>query len=165
MARFARILVATDGSESCRPAAETAVSLARDLGAELIALSIAQGRDADDTDLAAVADPLGGAGAATTALTRDDPEVQAAAATARARRLADQATAMGIRARWITWEGDPGEGIVAAAVAEHADLIVVGSHCRGPVGRLLAGSVSDHVVHHSLVPVLVVRPSVHSGQT
>lgn len=158
MARFTRILVAIDGSESCRPAAEAAVELARDLGAELVALSVARGPDAADADLGA-ADPIGAAEAATMALTRDDAGVEVSSAAARARRLAEQAGDMGITARWITWEGPAGEGIVAAAVAEHADLVVVGSHCRGPIGRLVSGSVSDHVVHHSPVPVLVVRPA------
>jgi nucleotide-binding universal stress UspA family protein len=159
MARFAHILVATDGSDTCRSAEEAAVELARDLGAELIALSIAQGPDARDADLSSASDPLGAAEAATMALTREEAGAQASAAEARARRLAEQARAMGIRARWITWEGSAGDGIVAAATAEHADLVVVGSHCRGPIGRMLSGSVSDHVVHHSPVPVLVVRPT------
>jgi nucleotide-binding universal stress UspA family protein len=159
MSRFAHILVATDGSDSCRPATEAAVELARDLGAELIALSVALGPDALEMVASTPADPTGAAEAARLAWTRGDAEEQAAAATARARRLADQAAALGIPARAITWEGAAGEGIVAAAIAERADLIVVGSHCRGAIGRLVAGSVSDYVVHHSPVPVLVVRPS------
>ena len=42
-------------------------------------------------------------------------------------------------------------------MAESADLIVVGSHGRGTVGRFLIGSVSDHVVRNAPCPVLVVR--------
>jgi len=157
MARFARILVATDGSDSCRPATEAAVELARDLGAELLALSVALGPDALDTVAATPADPTGAAEAVHLAWTRADADEQAAAASSRARHLAEQAEALGIRARAITWEGPAGEAIVAAATAERADLIVVGSHCRGALGRLVAGSVSDDVVHHAPVPVLVVR--------
>jgi nucleotide-binding universal stress UspA family protein len=160
MARFHRILVATDGSESCRPASEAAVEMARDLGAELIALSVAHGPDAADADVASATDPVGAAEAAAMTWTREEAETQAAAATNRATRLAEQAAALGIRSRAIAWEGPAGEGIVAAAAAEHADLIVVGSHCRGAIGRLVAGSVSDYVVHHASVPVLVVRPVV-----
>jgi nucleotide-binding universal stress UspA family protein len=48
--------------------------------------------------------------------------------------------------------------IVSAAEAEHADMIVVGSHGRGAVGRLFLGSVSEHVVRNAPCPVLVVRP-------
>jgi nucleotide-binding universal stress UspA family protein len=159
MSRFAHILVATDGSDSCRPATEAAVELARDLGAELIALSVALGPDAVEMAASTPADPTGAAEAARLAWTRADADEQAAAAAARARRVAEQAGALGIHARAITWEGPAGEGIVAAAAAEGADLIVVGSHCRGAIGRLVSGSVSDYVVHHAPVPVLVVRPA------
>ena len=48
--------------------------------------------------------------------------------------------------------------IVSAAEAERADMIVVGSHGRGAVGRLFLGSVSEHVVRNAPCPVLVVRP-------
>lgn len=47
--------------------------------------------------------------------------------------------------------------IIERAVAEQADLIVVGSHGRGFWGRLTLGSVSDAVVHHAPCSVLVVR--------
>jgi len=57
------------------------------------------------------------------------------------------------------WEGDAGESIVEASEAETADLIVVGTHGRGAVGRLFLGSVSDHVVRHARCPVMVVRPT------
>jgi nucleotide-binding universal stress UspA family protein len=59
----------------------------------------------------------------------------------------------------MVWTGHPGESIVAAASAESADIIVVGSHGRSRIGRMVAGSVSDHVVRHAPCPVLVVRAS------
>lgn len=82
--------------------------------------------------------------------------------TARARQaqgVVHLARAAGADARFLVWDGDAGDGIVAAAAAEAADLIVVGTHGRGTVGRFLLGSVSDHVVRHAGCPVLVVRPS------
>jgi len=158
MTRFARILVATDGSESCVRAVDTAIELARSLGAELVALSIAHEADATDADLSSVADPIAAAEAATMALSREDERAVEATAAATAARAAAAARDAGVAARGITWEGAAGEAIVAAAIDERADIVVVGSHCRGTLGRLVAGSVSDHVVRHSPVPVLVVRP-------
>ena len=48
-------------------------------------------------------------------------------------------------------------GIVQAAQAQGADLIVVGSHGRTGIARLMLGSVAAKVVAESPVPVLVVR--------
>ncbi len=53
----------------------------------------------------------------------------------------------------------PGGSIAAAAEAEGADLVVVGTRGRSGAGRMFLGSVSDHVVRHAGCPVLVVRPS------
>jgi nucleotide-binding universal stress UspA family protein len=81
-------------------------------------------------------------------------------------RSAREASAQGIVARGhrehvpircLIWEGDPGEAIVEAAAAESVDLIVVGSHGRRGVDRLVMGSVSDHVVRNAPVPVVVAR--------
>ena len=59
---------------------------------------------------------------------------------------------------FLVWTGDPGDMIVSAAEAERVDMVLVGSHGRGAVGRLFLGSVSEHVVRHAPCPVLVVRP-------
>lgn len=74
-----------------------------------------------------------------------------------AQAVVEEARANGANATFLVWEGEPGEAIVGAAEAEGADLIVVGSHGRGPVGRFLVGSVSDFIVRHASCPVLVVR--------
>jgi nucleotide-binding universal stress UspA family protein len=46
---------------------------------------------------------------------------------------------------------------VAAAEAESADLIVVGTRALDRAGKFLLGSVSDHVVNHSTCPVVIAR--------
>jgi nucleotide-binding universal stress UspA family protein len=53
--------------------------------------------------------------------------------------------------------GDPREVLVSVAEAEHADLIVVGSHGRKGLAKLMLGSVSSHVVTHASSSVLVVK--------
>ena len=55
----------------------------------------------------------------------------------------------------------PADEIVKYAKEVHADVIVVGTHGRGGVSRLLMGSVAEHVVRNAPCPVLVVRPREH----
>jgi nucleotide-binding universal stress UspA family protein len=54
--------------------------------------------------------------------------------------------------------GSPGQQIVNTIGAVGADLVVMATHARDELGRLLFGSAAEHVVAHSPVPVLVVRP-------
>jgi nucleotide-binding universal stress UspA family protein len=51
-------------------------------------------------------------------------------------------------------EGDPAQ--VLLRIARNADYLVVGSGRKGPMKRLLAGSVSEFCVRHAACPVLVV---------
>jgi nucleotide-binding universal stress UspA family protein len=66
---------------------------------------------------------------------------------------------LGLRAEIRVETGDPGERIVAVAEAERVDLIVVGSHHKSVLRRVLGGSVSDDVAHHAPCPVLLMRHS------
>lgn len=77
-----------------------------------------------------------------------------------AQGLVDRARRHGVAVRMLIWEGDPAESIVEAAIAEDVDLIVVGSHQRRGVDRLVMGSVSEQVVRTSPVPVVVARRSI-----
>lgn len=54
-------------------------------------------------------------------------------------------------------EGEPREEILLAASRERADLLVLGSHGRVGIARLLLGSVSSHVVTHAPCSVLIVK--------
>lgn len=58
----------------------------------------------------------------------------------------------------------PGEGIMKAAEEEKADLIVLGSRGQGTLRRTFMGSVSDYVVHHSHIPVIVCKHPHHIPQ-
>jgi nucleotide-binding universal stress UspA family protein len=85
-----------------------------------------------------------------------------ALAAAGAKRILDKA-AEAAKAEGVTCKGihvkdrHPAEGIVEAAIDVGADLIVMGSHGRRGVDRLLIGSQANEVVTHSKVPVLIVR--------
>ena len=59
----------------------------------------------------------------------------------------------------IIAEGRPSAEIVSHARDDDCDLIVMGTHGRGGIDRLLLGSVAEHVVRASEVPVLTVRVS------
>jgi len=130
MTRIETVLLATDASQASVAAENHAVELATRLGARLLVLSVVSG---------------------TTAV-RDERQLAIESIVQRAR-------AAGAEAQGMTWDGEAGESIVDVAEAESADLIVVGTHGRGAVGRLFLGSVSDHVVRHARCPVMVVRPT------
>jgi nucleotide-binding universal stress UspA family protein len=135
-----RILLATDLSATSDGASSQALDLARDLGGDLLVVSVI------DPTHGPVADHPAGR----IDQLRADRELVA-------RELVTRGRESGVRVTFLIWQGDPGEAIVDAARSEAVDLVVVGSHGRGSMGRLLIGSVSDHVVRHAPCPVLVVR--------
>ncbi len=147
--RIETILLATDASSASGAATLHAIDLAVRLEARLVVLTVLSTREADRA----------GRDHGTTAAARRE------ARTVAVQQVVDRARADGAVAASLIWDGDPGEAIVDAADAERADLIVVGSHERSPVGRLFLGSVSDFVVRHARAPVMVVRPSAfaHAG--
>lgn len=59
--------------------------------------------------------------------------------------------------------GKPGESVVHEAHEHHADVILCGSRGHGKLRRTFMGSVSDYIVHHSHVPVVVCRHKNHHG--
>jgi len=58
--------------------------------------------------------------------------------------------------------GDPATAVVQAAEEEGADFIVVGSHGRTGIGRLLMGSVAESIVRHAKCPVVTVKGPTRS---
>jgi nucleotide-binding universal stress UspA family protein len=142
-ARFRTVVLATDLSPTSEAATTAALDLARTLGARLLAVSV--------IDPGALRMP-GGRFRPRVDLVRSEREHVAQELVARGRSA-------GVAVDFLVWEGDPGEAIIETTAAEGADMIVVGSHGRGAVGRFLIGSVSDHVVRNAPCPVLVVRTS------
>ncbi|XP_060066573.1 universal stress protein Slr1101-like [Ylistrum balloti] len=62
-----------------------------------------------------------------------------------------------MKGKLIRVGGEPGPGICKVAQEQNADFIITGSRGLGTVRRTFLGSVSDYIVHHSHVPVLVCR--------
>lgn len=137
-----RVLVATDAGPASAGAEKAGIELASRFGASLIFLSV--------IDPSRLRLPGG------LFHTRVD-QVRAARESA-VTKMVEEARQRRISAQFLIWEGDPGDSIIEAAAAEGADVIVVGSHARGPVGRLLLGSVSSYLVDHGHMPIVVIRP-------
>lgn len=60
-------------------------------------------------------------------------------------------------AELIKVHGEPGEAIVRVAHDRNADMIVCGCRGLGSIRRTIMGSVSDYIVHHSHIPVVICR--------
>jgi universal stress protein A len=141
VARFGKLLLATDLSPASAAATEQAFDLAGRLRAPLLVVSV--------IDPGQLRRPGGRFGQRVDQVRAQRELV--------AQELVERGRTLGISVSFLIWEGEPGESIVEAARAEHADLVIVGSHGRGSVGRFFIGSVSEHVVRHAPCPVLVVR--------
>jgi nucleotide-binding universal stress UspA family protein len=64
------------------------------------------------------------------------------------------------KVRYIIATGDPFEKIIDAAEDEKIDLIVIATHGRTGIRRLVIGNVAEKVVRHAPCPVLTVKPRV-----
>lgn len=137
---FRTVLLATDLTSASSEATDRAIELSARLDARLLIVNVMDSRR------------LSGGGS--------HERIDQARAEREAVLLGvvRDARAAGASAEFLIWTGDPGNSLVAAAEAEHADLLVVGTRGRGGAERMLLGSVSDHLVHHAGCPVLVVRP-------
>ena len=74
-----------------------------------------------------------------------------------------QAAGLGAQARVA--EGDPRVALLDTARAERADMIVIGSHGRTGISKLLLGSVASHVVTHAPCTVVVVKTGESGART
>jgi nucleotide-binding universal stress UspA family protein len=145
---FNRILLGTDGSAASERAARTAVALAREHGATLTAVYVV-----DPYPYLGVGDtnPMGLHAYLSAA--RD----HAAAAHAKVQALCKEpGRPVDLRQRLIE-DTKAAKGILAAAGETDADLIVIGSHGRTGLDKLLLGSVAAKVSALAPVSVLVAR--------
>ncbi|MDE2196788.1 MAG: universal stress protein [Gammaproteobacteria bacterium] len=144
---YRKILVALDGSATSRAALQQALGLARLTGAELCVLHVL-----DEGVLVWNSGELAAPDKILDALREGGERILKAARTA-----VDKA---GCKARYRLI-GSGAQPVYAVLLEEarkcRAELIILGSHGRRLLARLLLGSVADHVIHTAPVPVLLVR--------
>lgn len=146
---YKRILVTTDGSELSDKAVEHAIALAKIHGSELLALKVTQLRLEDHWD--------GQIGRDTMQEAEQDKR-RAAMSQTIVDRIKTAATAVGVKATAITEKSNYIADTVIDVASKHGcDLIVMASHGRRGLARVLLGSETQHVLTHSHIPVLVLR--------
>jgi nucleotide-binding universal stress UspA family protein len=134
------ILHATDFSEPSQNAFHLACSLARDHGARLVVLHVEP-------------PPILAFGGVMTPPPPPEPNRAELLAQLRELRAPDPK----VRVEHLLAEGDAADEILRVAQGMHSDLIVLGTHGRTGLGRLLMGSVVEKVVRKAACPVLTVK--------
>lgn len=146
---YQHILIATDGSELSRKGMDHGLSVAAATGARVTVLTVTEPWQSADPSMAWGGVPDLPAAWREERVREAREILEAAQAAAAARGVACDAVHVP--------EGFPAEAIVEQAKGLGVDLIVMASHGRRGLGRLLLGSQTNNVVTHSEVPVLVVR--------
>lgn len=147
---FKSILVAIDGSDLATKALDAAIALAKTHEASLTILTA--------TDPVATGIGSGGFGTLNAGpIIERLEEAYATEATRMLTEASERAAAAGITAQTLHLPRHrPADGIVETAEGR-ADLIVMGSHGRRGLGRLLLGSQASEVLTRATVPVLIVK--------
>jgi len=134
-----KILLATDGSKYSEAAAQRAIDFAVSYGGELIILSV-------------VDVPAEFYGESPEAW--DNLVVKARAYVDKAKQMAE---ASGVKVQAFVREAETWQSIIDMASEKKADTIIMGSHGRTGLKRLLMGSVTEKVIGNAACPVLVVK--------
>jgi nucleotide-binding universal stress UspA family protein len=146
---YQRILVPVDGSETATKAMVTALQMARDSGGQVHLVHVVEGM----TPLAA--DPYG-------AYSGEVIEIMRQSGSKILEDALEVAKAAGVPADTELFDnfGERLADVVAdAATRFKADLIVVGTHGRRGLGRMMLGSGAEQIIRLAPVPVLVIRHS------
>ncbi len=142
----APVLHPTDLSAASRPAFKKALEIARAAHSELVLLHVID-----------PVVPIPSEGYIPPKLYEEIRTSAHAWAQKKLDRLVAEAAAAGVPARSTIAEGVAHEAIVRAARALRASMVVMGTHGRTGVRRLIAGSVATRVVSQASCPVLTVR--------
>ena len=141
------ILIATDGSELSGSAIRQGLQLSRLLAAHATVVTVTEPWDAVVIGEAAIVFPP--------AEYEKTSAANAAGILAQAKEIAAE---IGVSCDTLHMKDRrPAEGVIETAKTKHCDLIVMGSHGRRGISRLVLGSQANEVVSHSTVPVLVCR--------
>jgi nucleotide-binding universal stress UspA family protein len=132
-------VLATDGSKHSAQAAERAISFAKSYGGELRVISVVD----VPTEFYAEAPQA-----------VDDLVRKAKGYVAEVKKRAE---AEGVKAETFVGEAEADEAITNLAKEQKADIIIIGSHGRTGLRRLLMGSVAEKVIGYAPCPVLVVK--------
>lgn len=139
---FKKILVAVDPSPIAEHAADVGIELAHSLGAHIGIIHTYEPAVAYGAEMGVPPDEIMEIG---------KEEAARVILDVRKRHVLDPTTSEFLEI------GNPAEEIINAAKSWPADLIVIGSHGRGGMGRVLLGSVAESVARHAPCPVLIVR--------
>jgi len=143
---FKRILVPTDGSDITKKAVETAIALAKPLGAQIFAISVKEPFPYSAISEMQPTPP------------QEFFDAQERIASRRIQDVRDACKTAGTTCEGHTIEAlHPWEAVIEHAERMSCDLVVMASHGRRGLARLLIGSQANRVVTLSPVPVLVCR--------
>jgi len=144
---YGRILIATDGSELSDRAVRQGLQLGQVLRAEVTVMTVTEPWDAVIIGEAAIVFPPA-----------DYEKAEAGNAARILALVKDIAAEIGVSCETLhVKDRRAAEGIIETAKAKDCDLIVMASHGRRGINRLVLGSQANEVVTHSTVPVLVCR--------
>ena len=146
---YQRILVATDGSTLSKKAIKAAIDLAALCGAELVAVKVVPRYPQSYFE--------GGIALQPEEVRRVESQWADEGQTV-VDAVKKSALAKGVTAKAITVKSDVvSDAVLAAAKKQQCDLIVMASHGRKGIKRLLLGSETQHVLTHATIPVLVLK--------
>jgi nucleotide-binding universal stress UspA family protein len=148
---YKHILISTDGSEVAQKGVDHGLSLAKSLGAKVTIITVTEPYPYHMSSAGVGWVP----GPADVSLYQEGQAEYAGRILAKVKEAAGK---LGIDAEILhVPDARPAEAILDAASSEGCSLIVMGSHGRRGLGRLLLGSQTSEVLSYSPVPVLVVR--------
>lgn len=142
------ILLPTDFSECGNYALSYAASLARRFGASIICINVIE----------PIVPTVGYSGMTEPLPIADITEQLEDSAERELPKLAECDECTGIDVEELVVHGEASSEIVRVAKERQVDLIVISSHGRTGLGRILFGSTAESVVRHASCPVLVVKP-------